>query len=60
MRAGDRDRTNLLVRKELRLFESSNADFADFFVACSAIAVGCESVVTFDRQAAKIGMTLLK
>ena len=46
--------------KALRLFESSKADFADCLIACSAIAAGCEGVVTFDRQAAKIGMTLLK
>lgn len=45
--------------KALRLFESSKADFADCLVECSAIAAGCEGVVTFDRQASKIGMTLL-
>ena len=46
--------------KALRLFESGKADFADCLVACSALAAGCESVATFDRQAANIGMTLLK
>lgn len=44
----------------LRLFESSKADFADCLVERSAIAAGCESVVTFDKQASKAGMTLLK
>ena len=46
--------------KALRLFESGMADFADCLVACSAIAAGCESVATFDRQAVNIGMTLLR
>jgi predicted nucleic-acid-binding protein len=46
--------------KALRLFESSNADLADCLVARSAFAAGCRSVVTFDKQAAKAGMTLLK
>ena len=46
--------------KALRLFESSKADFADCLVARSAIAAGCKSVVTFDKQASKAGMTLLK
>jgi predicted nucleic-acid-binding protein len=46
--------------KALRLFESCKADFADCLVARSAIAAGCKSVVTFDKQASKAGMTLLK
>lgn len=46
--------------KALRLFESSKADFADCLVARSAIAAGCKSVATFDKQASKAGMTLLK
>ena len=46
--------------KALRLFESSKADFADCLVANSAGAAGCKSVVTFDKQASKAGMTLLK
>ena len=46
--------------KALRLFESSKTDFADCLVARSAIAAGCQSVVTFDKQAAKAGMTLLR
>ena len=46
--------------KALRLFEASKADFADCLVECSAVAAGCERVVTFAMQASKIGMTLLK
>jgi predicted nucleic-acid-binding protein len=46
--------------KALRHFESSRADFADCLVAHSAVAAGCKTVVSFDRQAAKAGMTLLK
>lgn len=46
--------------RALRLFESSKADFADCLVERSAVAAGCESVVTFDKQAAKAGMTLLR
>jgi len=46
--------------KALRLFESSKTDFADCLVERSAMAAGCKSVVTFDKQAAKAGMTLLK
>jgi predicted nucleic-acid-binding protein len=46
--------------KALRLFESGKADFADCLVASSAFAAGCESVATFDKQAAQSGMTLLR
>ena len=46
--------------KALRLFESGKTDFADCLVERSAMAAGCKSVVTFDKQAAKAGMTLLK
>jgi len=46
--------------KALRLFESSKADLADCLIARSASAAGCKSVVTFDKQASKAGMTLLK
>jgi len=46
--------------KALRLFESSKTEFADCLVERSAMAAGCKSVVTFDKQAAKAGMTLLK
>ena len=46
--------------KALRLFESGKTDFADCLVERSAMAAGCKSVVTFDKQAAKTGMTLLK
>jgi len=45
--------------KALRLFESSKADFADCLVERVAAAAGCSAVVTFDKAAAKAGMTLL-
>lgn len=45
--------------KALRLFESSKADFADCLVERVAAAAGCSAVVTFDKGAAKAGMTLL-
>ncbi len=44
----------------LRLFESGKADFADCLIERSANAAGCERVTTFDKQAAKAGMALLK
>ena len=46
--------------KALRLFESGNADFADFLVERMAVAAGCSALMTFDKAAAKSGMTLLK
>ena len=46
--------------KALRLFESGKADFADCLIERSANAAGCKRVMTFDKQAAKAGMALLK
>lgn len=46
--------------KALRQFESGKADFADCLIEYSAIAAGCERVMTFDKHAAKYGMALLK
>ena len=46
--------------KALRLFKSSKADFADHLIERSAHAAGCERVMSFDKQAAKTGMELLK
>ena len=45
--------------KALRLFESGKADFADCLVERVASAAGCTVVMTFDKAAAKAGMTLL-
>ena len=45
--------------RALRLFESSKADFADCLVERMAAAAGCTAVMTFDKAAAKAGMTLL-
>ena len=44
----------------LRLFEAGQADFADCLVERTANAAGCKRTVTFDKMAAKAGMTLLK
>lgn len=44
----------------LRLFESCNADFSDCLIEKTAQAAGCRRVVTFDKQAARAGMDLLK
>lgn len=45
--------------KALRLFESSKADFADCLAERMATAAGCTAMMTFDKAAAKSGMTLL-
>ena len=45
--------------KALRLFESSKVDFADCLIERMAAAAGCTVVMTFDKAAAKAGMTLL-
>jgi predicted nucleic-acid-binding protein len=45
--------------KALRLFESSKADFDDCLIERMAAAAGCSIVMTFDKAAAKAGMTLL-
>lgn len=48
------------VWKALRLFQGSNADFADCLIERSAASAGCERTMTFDRGAAKsCGMALL-
>ena len=46
--------------KALRLFESSNADFADCLIAQIASAAGCSVVMTFDKAAANAGMRILE
>lgn len=46
--------------KALRLFETSGVEFADCLVERTAAAAGCDRVMTFDKAASKIGMTLLK
>lgn len=50
-----------IVWKALRLFNTTNADFADCLISNSATSAGCETTMTFDRAAAKSGgMTLLR
>ena len=46
--------------KALRAFEVSRADFADCLIHQTAMAAGCDRVVTFDRQASRSGMSLLR
>lgn len=45
--------------KALRIFEASQADFADCLIERSASGLACERTVTFDKKAAKAGMVLL-
>lgn len=49
-----------VVWQALRGFEASKADFADSLIQHLAAAAGCPTVMTFDKAAAKAGMTLLK
>lgn len=45
----------------LRLVEGNNADFADALIGCRLAEMGCETIVSFNRRAAKSvpGMELL-
>ena len=45
--------------KALRLFEAGKADFSDCLVERMAVVAGCSVVMTFDKAAARAGMTLL-
>ena len=48
-----------LVRDAILTYLSSNADFDDCLISESARAYGCNSVVTFDKAAAKSGVMQL-
>lgn len=49
-----------LVIEALYIFSKSNADFDDCLIERCSKAAGCDSIVTFDRNAAKAaGMQLL-
>jgi predicted nucleic-acid-binding protein len=49
------------VLKALRVFNATSADFADCLIERSAVAAGCNRVLTFDARAAKVaGMTLIQ
>lgn len=49
-----------MVWKALRLFQRSNADFADCLIERSAASAGCNWTATFDRGAVKgCGMRLV-
>ena len=47
------------IWKAVRLFEASNADFADCLIERMNAAHECEYTSTFDRHAAKAGMRLI-
>lgn len=50
----------LLVTGAVKAYRDSKADFADCLIERSAVQAGCQSVMTFDRAAAKTaGMTLI-
>jgi predicted nucleic-acid-binding protein len=44
-----------IVWRAVRLFDGSNADFADCLIERSAADAGCSDVFTFDPAAAKSG-----
>lgn len=45
-----------VLHEFLRTAPSNNADLSDLLVGCSAKGQGCETVLTFDRKAAKYGI----
>ena len=50
-----------LIWQSLRLFTRGNADFADCLIERCGHAAGCDQMMTFDQNAAKIaGMKLLR
>jgi predicted nucleic-acid-binding protein len=50
-----------VVRDALALFATTNVDFDDCLIARTLTAAGCDSIMTFDKRAAKsAGMTLLR
>lgn len=48
-----------LVWRATRAYRSGPADFSDALIRYISETAGCESVLTFDRAAAKSGMTLI-
>jgi predicted nucleic-acid-binding protein len=54
------DRADQVLRA-LRMFEAGKAEFVDCLIERIADSAGCESIMTFDQQAARhAGMTLLR
>jgi predicted nucleic-acid-binding protein len=50
-----------VVWRAVRVYRSSNADFADCLIERSAAAAGCARTMTFDRRASKTcAMTLIQ
>jgi len=43
----------------IKRYRSGKADFSDAVISVVAESDGCESVMTFDKQAVSVGMTLL-
>jgi predicted nucleic-acid-binding protein len=48
------------VVQALAKLEEKSGDLADALIVQVAAAAGCEKTVTFDKSAAKLGMTLLR
>jgi len=48
-----------LVARALRTYRGGSSDFADCIIERSAHAAGCRQTMTFDKAAAKHGMTLV-
>lgn len=49
-----------VVARAVATSNRSGADFADAVIAASATGAGCVRVLSFDRQAQRAGMTMLK
>ena len=45
--------------KAMRIFQQNNGDFSDALITVVAQNDGCTDVVTFDKRAKTVGMTLL-
>jgi predicted nucleic-acid-binding protein len=49
------------VRRALRTYSTTSADFADCLIERAAASAGCDRTMTFDTAAAKVaGMTLIQ
>lgn len=49
-----------LAWQALSLFENSKADYSDCLIEQLSTNAGCSKTLTFDKQAAKIGMSLIE
>lgn len=48
-----------VVWQALKKFSQGTADFSDALIMASAENLGCKAVMTFDKRARSVGMTLL-